>query len=100
VSAYLIFNYKVTDQDQYARYTPAAMPTMAGTGVEVLVADYAAAPKEGDPGEVTVVLRFPDKQAAEAWYGSEDYAAAKQIRQAATTGGIGVLCDGLDLPPM
>jgi uncharacterized protein (DUF1330 family) len=100
VSAYLVFNYRVTDQEQYAGYTRAAMPTMAGTGVEVLVADYASTATEGEPGEVTVVLRFPTKEAAEAWYRSDSYAEAKAIRHAATTGGIAVLCDGLDLPPM
>jgi uncharacterized protein (DUF1330 family) len=100
VSAYLVFNYAVTDQAEYATYTGKAMPSMAGTGVEVLVADYAAAPVEGEPGTVTVVLRFPTKDAAQAWYSSEAYSEAKGIRRSSTAGGIAVLCEGLDLPAM
>lgn len=99
MSAYLVFNYTVTDQDAYAEYPKQAMPSMGGTGVEVLVADYASSPVEGQPGEVTVVLRFPDKDAAQKWYDSDAYADAKRLRHGASKG-VAVLCDGLDLPPM
>jgi len=100
VSAYLVFNYRVTDQEKYGEYPKAALPSMAGTGAEVLVADYSADPVEGSPGEVTVVLRFPTREAADAWYSSDAYEGAKAIRLAATSHGIAVRCDGMDLPPM
>jgi uncharacterized protein (DUF1330 family) len=28
---------------------------------------------EGEPRPVTIVLRFPDKQAAQAWYNDPEY---------------------------
>ena len=97
MSAYLVFNYTVTDPEAYQAYPPAAMPTMAGHDLEVLVADYASEAKEGSPGTVTVVLRFESKGAATAWYESEAYAAIKHLRTDNAEGSL-VLCDGFAMP--
>jgi uncharacterized protein (DUF1330 family) len=97
VSAYLIYSYEVTDPDAYAAYPPAAMPTLADHDVEILVADYATEALEGSPGTVTIVLRFPTKDAANEWYGSDAYAAVRSLRTENTVGSV-VLCDGF-VPP-
>ena len=97
MSAYLVFNYSITDGEGYKAYPLAAMQTMAGHDVDVLVADYASEPQEGSPGEVTVVLRFASKDAARAWYDSDAYKEAKAIRMG-TTDGIVTLCDEFVMP--
>jgi uncharacterized protein (DUF1330 family) len=50
MSAYMVFNYAITDPEGYKAYLPAAMPTLGPHGVEVLVADYQSEPKEGISG--------------------------------------------------
>ena len=97
MSAYLVYSYTVTDPDAYQDYPPAAMPTLAGHDVEVLVADYESEPKEGSPPPVTVVLRFESKEAARAWYDSDAYQAIKHHRTENTEGSV-VLCDGFVMP--
>jgi uncharacterized protein (DUF1330 family) len=97
MSAYLIYSYTVTNPDAYQAYPPAAMPTLAGHDVEVLVADYDSEAKEGAPAPVTVVLRFESKDAAEAWYECEAYQAIKRLRTENTNGFV-VLCEGFVMP--
>src|SRR3954453_19421767 len=96
MSAYMVFNYTVNDADGYKAYQAAAMPTIAASGAEVLVADQRSEAAEGAPGHATVVLRFESKDAAGAWYDSLDYQAARELRLA-NTSGFAVLCEGL--PP-
>jgi uncharacterized protein (DUF1330 family) len=97
MSAYLVYSYTVTDPEKYQMYPPAAMPTLAGHDVEVLVADYESEAQEGSPAAVTVVLRFPSKEAARAWYESPEYQAIKHHRTDNSDGAV-VLCDGFVMP--
>jgi uncharacterized protein (DUF1330 family) len=97
MSAYLVYNYAVTNPEEYQAYPPAAMPTLAGHDVEVLVADYESVAKEGVPAPVTVLLRFKSKEAALAWYESSDYQAIMHQRTD-NTDGVVVLCDGFVMP--
>ena len=97
MSAYLVFNYAITNPEGYQAYPPAAMPTLGAHGVEVLVADYASEAKEGSPGHVTVVLRFDSKEAALRWYESPEYQSAMQHR-VNNAEGMTVLCDGFVMP--
>jgi uncharacterized protein (DUF1330 family) len=97
MSAYLVFSYTITDPDAYQAYPPAAMPTLAGHDVEVLVADYASEVKEGSPAPITVVLRFESRDAANGWYDSDAYKAIRHLRTDNTDGSV-VLCDGFVMP--
>ena len=97
MSAYLVFNYAITDAEGYSAYPGAAFGTMSGHDLEILVADYSSEPKEGEPGEVTVVMRFPSKDAAMAWYESDGYEAVKAHRTN-NSRGVTVLCDGFVMP--
>ena len=90
----MVFNYSITDADAYQAYPAAAMPSIGSSGAEVVVADYASEAKEGSPGEVTVVLRFPSQADAMAWYESAEYQAAIPLRTDNSERGIAVLCNG------
>ena len=86
MSAYLIANYKLTNPTAYQGYVPAVMPTLQAHGAEVLIADYESEAVEGAPHNVTIVLRFPSKEAARAWYGSPEYQAIIHLRTDNTDG--------------
>jgi uncharacterized protein (DUF1330 family) len=80
MSAYFVASYKITDPAGYAPYAPAAIPTLLSSGCEILAADYASQTLDGDPREVTVILKFASKQAGLAWYNSPQYQAIKHLR--------------------
>ena len=97
MSAYLVFNYTITNPEGYKPYPAAAFPSIATSGAEVLVADYESEAREGSPGKVTVVLRFESKEAATAWYESDAYQAVRHLRTD-NADGMTVLCDGFTMP--
>ena len=95
--AYVVVSIEVNDPEGYGRYIPAAGKAIMAHGGEVLAADQATQVLEGPARPVTVLIKFPDKAAADAWYHSDDYQAAARIRHASTDGTM-VIADGL-VPP-
>ena len=84
---YVIAQITVTDPDAYCDYTTMVGPIVAKFGGEFLVRGGRARSYEGTPaGDRNVVIRFPSYAAAQAWYDSPEYAQAKQLRIAASTG--------------
>jgi uncharacterized protein (DUF1330 family) len=84
--AYLIANYTVLNPDGYNAYIASVAPTIIAHGGEILVAGAGAEAVEGTPGEVTVVLRFPSRDALRGWYDSPEYRAIKHLRTESTEG--------------
>jgi uncharacterized protein (DUF1330 family) len=80
MTAYFVASYQITDSGGYEPYVPAVLPILQASGCEILVADYASHAIEGEPGEVTVILKFASKAAAMAWYSSPEYQAIKHLR--------------------
>ncbi len=80
MAAYIIARYNVTNPEGFAAYQPAVMPTFAPHDVETLVVDLDSEALEGSPPSVTVVMKFPSKEAAKAWYNSPEYQAIKHHR--------------------
>ena len=80
MAAYLIANYRITNPTAYVLYPTAAIPTLAAYGAEVLVADLESEVVEGQPSSVTIVVKFPSKQAARSWYLSAEYQAIVKSR--------------------
>lgn len=75
----------VKDPQGFDAYRAKAPETVAQYGGEYVVVGGDAAVLEGDwqPGTL-VVLRFPDRDRAEAWWRSQEYAPLKQLRQQAS----------------
>ncbi len=73
MAGYLIANYRITNAEAYGAYPPAVVPTLLAHGAEVLVADYESEIVEGQASSVSIVLKFPSKEAARAWYNSSEY---------------------------
>jgi len=97
VPAYVVANYRITDAESYGAYGPAVRPTLVSHGAEVLVADPETEAIEGEPAHVTVVVRFPSKEAAHAWYQSSEYQNIVNLRTDNSVGFL-VIADGLGMP--
>jgi uncharacterized protein (DUF1330 family) len=80
MAAYAVFNYSITDREAHEPYLAEVPATLEEAGAEIVVADLESEALEGEPGAVTVVLRFDSRDALLAWYSSEAYEAIKPIR--------------------
>jgi uncharacterized protein (DUF1330 family) len=92
MAAYMVFNYRITDQDAYKPYLGKVGDTLKAHGAEILVADFESEAIEGDPGHVTVVLKFASKDAARGWFDSPEYQEIIGLRTD-NSAGIGVLAN-------
>jgi uncharacterized protein (DUF1330 family) len=82
VPAYVIVEVEVTDVERYDRYKAATPAAVAAAGGRFLVRGGELTVLEGDwqPSRL-VMLEFEDLAAAERWYESEAYQAAKKLRE-------------------
>jgi len=80
--AFIIADVTVTDADQMAKYREWSTKAMQEHGAEVLVRGGAFEVLEGPwtPNRL-VVLKFPDRATAKAFYESETYQHAKSLRE-------------------
>ena len=86
MAAYVIYQGEVTDPDRYEQYKVAAAASIAAAGGRYVVRGGEVEVLEGGaPSGRTVVLEFPDRQSALAWYNGEQYSAARQLRRGAAT---------------
>jgi uncharacterized protein (DUF1330 family) len=86
VAAYVIaYAGNVRDPEALAEYRRRNTDAVAGHGGRFLARGGAVDVLEGPwPHERCVVMEFPDRSAARAWYESEVYAPLKAMRQAAS----------------
>lgn len=95
MSAYLIVHRReITDPEALKAYSEGVGATIVKFGGKVLVRADAFDVFEGDwqPGrkavdskpERIVVIEFPDMASLKAWYGSEDYAELRAMRQSSS----------------
>ena len=87
MAAYMIARVKVTDPTRYQTYVESTPPTIAKFGGRFVVRGGPSVTLEG-PEETRriVVLEFPSREQAQAWYASDDYQAAKKLRAGAAEG--------------
>jgi uncharacterized protein (DUF1330 family) len=93
MAGYFVANYTITNQAAYKDYLAVVGPILQAHGAESIVVDRGCDLLEGSGGQVTVVLRFATKAAAEAWYQSPEYQAIKHLRTD-NTEGIAVIAEG------
>ncbi len=84
MAAYVIYQGEVTDPDRYEQYKTKAAESILAAGGRYIVRGGEAEVLEGEPpAGRTVVLEFPTRQAALAWYRSEEYTAIRRLREGA-----------------
>lgn len=94
MAAYIIVDVDVHNSEEYEDYkklTPASLQPFDG---KFIVRGGVVETLEGDwqPKRI-VVLEFPNKEAAKAWWSSPEYAPAKALRQRTATTNM-ILMDG------
>jgi uncharacterized protein (DUF1330 family) len=84
MAAYVIVEIETTDPELMAEYRTLATPTVAAHGGRYLARGGRTDVLEGDrlPGRV-VVMEFESLERARAWWESEEYRAARKLRQRA-----------------
>lgn len=97
MSAYIICTMTVHDPETYRKYTALTPVTLARYGARFLTRGDAVETLEGGPDftERMVILEFPDRQAALAWYNDADYQSASEFRRLASKGRM-ILQEGRD----
>ena len=92
--AYVIGQISITNPEAYAVYAAQVPQTIAAFGGKYLVRGGPASQLEGrSQGDRNVVIEFPSRETAHAWYTSDAYQAIIQHRTANATGAL-VLVDG------
>lgn len=83
MAAYIVVEVDVRDAARYEDYKHMVPPTLAQYGGRFVVRGGVAETLEGDwsPGRI-VIVEFPSVEQARAWWGSAEYAPAKELRQA------------------
>jgi len=83
--AYVVIDITVNDPHTYERYKLLAPPSIAAYHGKYLVRGGRTEILEGEwqPSRL-VILEFPTLEEAKAWWDSEEYSAAKALRQACT----------------
>jgi uncharacterized protein (DUF1330 family) len=81
VPAYVIYQADIADEARYEDYKAQAGPSVLAAGGKYLVRGGDAEAMEGElPAGRTVVLEFPTRAAALAWYRSLEYAEIRKLR--------------------
>lgn len=83
MAAFIVVEVEVQDKDRYEDYKKMVPPSLAAYGGRFLVRGGTVETLEGDwSPKRLVIVEFPSKEQAKAWWGSEGYAEAKALRQA------------------
>ncbi|HEX2121345.1 MAG TPA: DUF1330 domain-containing protein [Thermoanaerobaculia bacterium] len=82
MSAYIVSRVRILDREAMQRYVTEAPETVAAFGGRYLVRGNDVQALEGAwEHERMVVVEFPDKEAALAWYHSDVYRPLRELRQ-------------------
>jgi uncharacterized protein (DUF1330 family) len=81
MTAYVVVDIKITDPDKYEAYKKLAPPAVEAYGGKYIARGGRTVTLEGgwEPDRL-VILQFDSVEQAEAWWKSEEYAAAKMLR--------------------
>ena len=94
--AYIVGQVTVHDPESYTKYSQHVSGTLALHGGKYLVRGGNSTQLEGsEQGDRKVVIEFPSREAALAWYNSPEYQAILPIRKANSEGHI-ALVDGFE----
>ena len=82
MAAYVIAEVEITDPQAFERYRAEVPATLTPFGGRFIVRGGLSETLEGDwQPKRLVILEFPDRATAKAWWSSETYAAPKALRQ-------------------
>ena len=79
---YVVANIRVKDQEKFQQFSGMAGPAIKKYGGKVLARGPEADRLEGDVSGIVMMIEFQSKEAANTFYYSEEYQAAKAAREA------------------
>ncbi|MFA6153745.1 DUF1330 domain-containing protein [Mesorhizobium sp.] len=95
MAAYMICTMTVHDAETYKKYTAVTPGTLARYGGRFLTRGEPVTTSEGEPfRQRMVILEFPDRASAEAWYNDPEYQRVSEFRRAAASDGRMILQEG------
>lgn len=94
MSAYLVASIEVMDPETYQQYIPGARASIQAHGGQMLAVDQSTEVLEGSAPARTIIVQFPDKATAQAWYQSSDYQSVIHLRLESSKSTV-VIADGL-----
>ena len=85
MATYMIFirEGEIVDAEAMAAYQSGNRSGVTPAGMKPLVVYGAMESLEGEPADGVVLLEFPDRDAAKAWYHSSEYQERAALRQKA-----------------
>ena len=88
MTAYFVCTMSIHDRDTYRKYTALTPATIARHGGRFLTRGEPVETVEGGPvfSDRMVIIEFPDRETALAWYHDADYQSASHFRRLASTG--------------
>lgn len=88
MAAYVIAQVDVHDPERYVGYTKMVPASLAQYGGKFIARAGRTEVLEGDKTlpQRLVLIEFPSYERAKAWWDSEEYRAAKELRQATSNG--------------
>ena len=78
---YLVANIRVIDQDKFQAFSGMAAPAIKKYGGKVLARGPGAERCEGYVRGIVMMIEFESKEAANTFYHSDEYQAAKAVRE-------------------
>ncbi|MGI9349243.1 MAG: DUF1330 domain-containing protein [Amylibacter sp.] len=79
---YLVANIRVKDKDKFAAFSGMAAPVIKAHGGKVLARGPGAERHEGSVEGIVMMIEFESIDAARTFYLSDEYQAAKAVRDA------------------
>ena len=96
MKAYVVVQERVNDQAMFDAYRKEVPATIAAHGGRFLSRGGGLSVVEGEwPLPRLVIIEFPSRAAAEAWYRSPEYQKILPLRLKSATGNF-VIADGID----
>lgn len=91
---FIVAQITIEDRERYADYEAGFMDVFAAHRGKVLAVDESPTLLEGEwPCTRTVVIEFPSKEEALAWYQSDAYQEIAQHRFASSSGNVVIVSD-------
>ncbi len=83
MSAYVVVHVNPLDAEKAAEYSAVAGPSVIQHGGEFVCKGPSESLHGDELGKMMVIVKFADKEAAKAWYYSDEYQAIIPVREQA-----------------
>lgn len=92
--AYIVINVNVTNPEQYDQYRTLSSQAMVEHNAQILVRGGALTILEGEFHPRTIIMKFESVDKAQAFYDSQLYTAARELRKNAAIANM-VIVEGI-----